>query len=122
MTDFAINPPIHILGRDGIFVRSTEQAAAFVRKHMLGHLNSHAAEVLRRLEGVNSPQEAQNAGKEFRDWIAGGMPTQSSGSLQNSLAPGDERGGKPRRPGPRRSRRRAIVMSETSPTKVRARA
>ena len=59
MTDFAIDPPIRILGRRGTFVRSTEQAAAFMREHMLQHMDDHAAEVLGRLEDVRSAEEAR---------------------------------------------------------------
>jgi len=73
MTDFVIDPPIRILGRRGGFVRSTEQAAAFMREHMLQHMDSRATEVLRRLEDVRSAEEAQEAGQAFRAWIASGM-------------------------------------------------
>jgi hypothetical protein len=72
MTNFAIDPPIRILGR-GTFVRSTEQAAAFMREHMLQHMDDHAAEVLGRLEDVRSAEEAQEAAQAFRTWIAGGL-------------------------------------------------
>ena len=70
MTDFAIDPPIRILVRRGTFVRSTEQAAAFMREHMLQHMDDHLAEVLGRLEDVRSAEEAQEAAQAFRAWIA----------------------------------------------------
>jgi hypothetical protein len=70
MTDFVIDPPIRILGRRGTFVRSTEQAAAFMREHMLQHVDGDATEVLHRLEDVRSAEEAQNAAAAFRRWIA----------------------------------------------------
>jgi hypothetical protein len=73
MTDFAIEPPIRILGRRATFVRSTEQAAAFMREHMLQHMDHHAAEVLVRLEDVRSAEEAQEAAQAFRTWIASGL-------------------------------------------------
>jgi hypothetical protein len=73
MIDFAIHPPIHVLGRDGVFVRSTAQAAAFVRQHMLRQPDALAARVLGRLEKVNSARDAQYAAKAFRAWIASGM-------------------------------------------------
>jgi hypothetical protein len=73
MTDFAIDPPVRILGRRGGFVRSTEQAAAFMREHMLQHMDSPVTEVLRRLEDVRSAEEAQEAAQAFRAWIASGM-------------------------------------------------
>jgi hypothetical protein len=78
MTDFAIDPPIRILGPRGTFVRSTDQAAAFMREHMLQHIDGDATEVLRRLEDVRSAQEAQNAAQAFRDWIASGMRSETS--------------------------------------------
>src|SRR5262249_44104127 len=43
----------------GSFVRSTDQAAAFMREHMLQHVDGDATEVLRRLEDVRSAEEAQ---------------------------------------------------------------
>ena len=70
VTDFAIDPPIRILGRRGTFVRSTEQAAAFMREHMLKNIDGDATEVLRRLEDVRSAQEAQDAAQAFRTWMA----------------------------------------------------
>jgi len=73
MTDFVIDPPIRILGRRGSFVRSTDQAAAFMREHMLQHVDGDATEVLRRLEDVGSAEEAQDAAAAFRRWIASGL-------------------------------------------------
>jgi len=73
MTDFVIDPPIRILGRRGSFVRSTDQAAAFMREHMLQHVDGDATEVLRRLEDVRSAEEAQDAAAAFRRWLASGL-------------------------------------------------
>ena len=73
MIDFAIHPPIHILGRDGVFVRSTAQAAAFVRQRMLWQPDGSATQVPGRLEKVNSARDAQHAAQAFRAWIASGM-------------------------------------------------
>ena len=73
MTDFVIDPPVRILGRRGSFVRSTDQAAAFMREHMLQHVDGDATEVLRRLEDVGSAEEAQDAAAAFRRWIASGL-------------------------------------------------
>jgi hypothetical protein len=61
ITNFAIDPPIRILGRRGTFVRSTEEAATFMREHIIQHMDGHAAEVLRLLEDVRSAEEAQDA-------------------------------------------------------------
>jgi hypothetical protein len=66
MIDFVIDPPIRILGHRGSFVRSTKEAAAFVREHM----DVNAPKVLQRLEGVMSVKEAREAAKAFRSWIA----------------------------------------------------
>jgi hypothetical protein len=83
MTDFAIDPPVRILGRRGGFVRSTEQAAAFMREHMLQHMDSPATEVLRRLEDVRSAEEAQEAAQTFRAWISGMVATPSGISTKS---------------------------------------
>ncbi len=109
MTELALHPPIHILGRRGIFVRSTEQAAAFVREHMLGQSDRSAAQVLRRLENATTAADAERAAKAFRAWIAKGMHVGSSGVPARSPAakaehPGRSRAGAPRRP---RERQRA---------------
>jgi hypothetical protein len=61
MIDFAIHPPIYILGRDGVFVRSTGQAAAFVRQHLQRQLDGSAVQVLGRLESVSNARDAQQA-------------------------------------------------------------
>jgi hypothetical protein len=66
MTDFVIDPPIRILGRRGSFVRSTTEAAAFIREHM----DDNAPELLRRFEEVSSVEQAQEAAKAFQSWIA----------------------------------------------------
>jgi hypothetical protein len=86
MTDFAIDPPVRILGRRGGFVRSTEQAAAFMREHMLQHTDSPSTEVLRRLEDVRSAEEAQEAAQAFRAWIASGLVATPRGISTKSHA------------------------------------
>jgi hypothetical protein len=86
MTDFAIDPPVRILGRRGGFVRSTEQAAGFMREHMFQHLDGDATEVLRRLEDVRSAEEAQEAAQAFRAWIANGMVAAPSGISKKAHA------------------------------------
>jgi hypothetical protein len=70
MTDFVIDPPIRVLGRHGSFVRSTKEAAAFVREHM----DVNAPKLLQCLEGVMSVKEAEEAAKAFRSWIAAARP------------------------------------------------
>jgi hypothetical protein len=75
MIDFAIRPPIHILGREAVFVCSTGQAAAFVRQHLLRQPDGSAAQILGRLESVSSARDAQQAVKAFGAWVAGGLST-----------------------------------------------
>jgi hypothetical protein len=80
MTDFAIDPPIRILGRRGNFIRSTQEAAAFIREHM----DVNAPIVLDRLEKVTSIKQAQEAAKAFRSWIANQMETTSEAASNDS--------------------------------------
>lgn len=75
MTDFAIDPPLHITGRSGTFVRSTEQAAAFVREHMLRGSGHDTTAILRRLENVRSSEQAKDAAQAFRVWLMTAMHT-----------------------------------------------
>src|SRR5262249_13306444 len=73
MTDFAI------LGRRGSFVRSTREAAAFIREHM----DANAPIVLDRLEKGTSIKQAQEAANAVRSWIANQMEATSGAGLQN---------------------------------------
>ena len=68
MTDFAINPPIHLGGSESI-VRSVEQAVGFVRECAMAALDADTSELLRRLESVRSAEQAQTAGRAFREWL-----------------------------------------------------
>jgi hypothetical protein len=77
MIDFVIDPPIRILGRHASFVRSTKEAAAFLREHM----DVNAPKVLQNLEGVVSVKEPQEAAKAFRSWIANRVETTSGVAL-----------------------------------------
>jgi hypothetical protein len=90
MSDFAINPPIHVTGRHGTFIRSTKEAAAFVREHILQHYDGQSADVLRRLEAVSSRDEAHSAAVEFRSWIASRTHAPSSVAVKNSAPLGHE--------------------------------
>ena len=83
MTNFVIDPPIRILGRRGSFVRSTAEAAAFVREH----LDEHAPELLHCLEEVSSVEQAQEATKAFRSWIASKLQaTGDASALKGSVS------------------------------------
>jgi hypothetical protein len=104
MTELALHPPIHILGRRGIFVRSTDQAAAFLREHMLRQSDRSAAQVLRRLEKAATAADAERAAKAFRAWIAKGMHAGSSGVPARSPAHKAEHAGRSRASAPRRPR------------------
>jgi len=79
MTEIALHPPIYVLGRRGMFVRSTEQAAAFVREHTAGQSDRAAAQVLRRLEKATTAAGAERAARAFRAWIANRMRTGPDG-------------------------------------------
>jgi len=111
MTDFVIDPPIRILGRRGSFVRSTSEAAAFIRQHM----DRNARKVLHRLEGARSAKEAQEAAKAFRSWIANRLPATLGAASKTSTVHTAERAGRllasPRpRPQPKlRRRSRATI-------------
>jgi hypothetical protein len=65
MSDFAINPPVHI-GRPEAIVRSVEQAAEFVRNRRMGNLDGDTSGLLEKLHNVQSPEQAQDAGRAFR--------------------------------------------------------
>jgi len=80
MTDFVIDPPIRILGRRGSFVRSTREAAAFIRQHM----DRNARNVLHSLEAARSAKEAQEAAKAFRSWIANRLPATPAAAAKTS--------------------------------------
>ena len=68
MPDFAINPPVHV-GRPETIVRSVEQAAEFVRSSELGDLGGDTAGLLEQLQNVQSPEQAQDAGRAFTAWL-----------------------------------------------------
>jgi hypothetical protein len=44
-----------------------------MREHMLEHMDGHAAEILCRLKDVRSAEEAQDAARAFRSWIASAL-------------------------------------------------
>ncbi|TMJ79367.1 MAG: hypothetical protein E6G78_22555 [Alphaproteobacteria bacterium] len=90
MTDFVIDPPIRILGRRGSFVRSTSEAAAFIRQHM----DRNARKVLHRLEGARSAKQAQEAAQAFRSWVANRLPATSGAASKASKMHPAERAGR----------------------------
>jgi hypothetical protein len=74
-----------------------------MREHMLEHMDGHAAEILCRLEDVRSAEEAQDAARAFRTWIASALLATPSDTFKT---PGAERGGTLRASEPRRPRSR----------------
>jgi len=68
MPDFAINPPVHV-GKPETIVRSVEQAAEFVRNCEMGSLDGHTSGLLEQLQNVQSPEQAQDAGRAFQAWL-----------------------------------------------------
>ena len=67
MPDFAINPP-HV-GKPEAIVRSVEQAADFVRNCEVGNLDRNTSGLLEKLRNVQSPEQAQDAGRAFKAWL-----------------------------------------------------
>jgi hypothetical protein len=68
MHAFAICPPVHL--RDGHAITSSSEAADLVRQHAMAHCSLNASVLVRRLEGIESPDEAQALALEFRAWAA----------------------------------------------------
>lgn len=68
MSAFAILPPVHL--RDGYSVASSSEAAAIVRGYATSHCSLAASVLLRRLEAIETSDEAQRLGLEFRAWAA----------------------------------------------------
>jgi hypothetical protein len=56
--------------RDGHAVGSSSEAAAIVRKHAIAHCSLAASVLVRRLERIETPDEAQGLALEFRAWAA----------------------------------------------------
>jgi hypothetical protein len=68
MSAFAISPAVQL--RDGHAVASSSEAADIVRRHAMDHCSLAASILLRRLEDVDSSEEAQRLALEFRAWAA----------------------------------------------------
>jgi hypothetical protein len=67
MTRFAIQPPILVRGPHGTFVRSTDEAAGYVRRR--AGTSEGASALLARLEEVGTVDQARQAGSAFRRWV-----------------------------------------------------
>jgi hypothetical protein len=68
MSAFAIRPAVQL--RDGHSVASSAEAVAVVRGYALAHCSLTASVLLRRLEAIESADEAQRLALEFRAWAA----------------------------------------------------
>jgi hypothetical protein len=68
MTDFAIDPPVHLRDRPQVAIRSLDEAAKIVRRYARDHLDSKAESVLHRLEGAFTLEGEQDAANAFRAW------------------------------------------------------
>jgi hypothetical protein len=69
MTRFAIQPPILVRGPHGTFVRSTDEAAAYVRRRVVAGIGDGASALLARLELARTVDQARQAGSAFRRWV-----------------------------------------------------
>jgi hypothetical protein len=67
MSDFAIDPPVH-LREPHQAIRSLDAAAGVVRRYARDHLNTTAESVLHRLEGAVTLSQAADAANAFRSW------------------------------------------------------
>lgn len=68
MPEFAIRPAVQL--RDGHSVTSSSEAADVVRRHAMDHCSLAASILVRRLEEVGSPDDAQRLALDFRAWAA----------------------------------------------------
>jgi hypothetical protein len=68
MGAFAIRPPVHL--RDGHSIMSLPEAAAIVRQHAVAHGSLVASALFRRLERIETSDEARSLALEFRAWAA----------------------------------------------------
>jgi hypothetical protein len=66
MSTFAIRPPVHL--RDGHAIASSTEAARLVRDHAMTHCSLTASVLARRLERIETADEAQKLALEFRAW------------------------------------------------------
>lgn len=68
MPAFAIHPPVQL--RDGQAISSVPEAAAVVRQHAMKHCSLAASALFRRLELIETSDEARSLALEFRAWAA----------------------------------------------------
>jgi len=68
MAEHAIHPPIHLAVHPDEPIRSLEAAAKVIRRHAGDRPGGKAQELLRRIKGALTLEEADAAGKAFRAW------------------------------------------------------
>jgi hypothetical protein len=68
-SDFAIDPPLPILGRPDVVISSLDQAAAFIRPYDTRTADPTTRGVLFRLERAANLQDAKDAANAFRWWL-----------------------------------------------------
>jgi len=68
MPNFALDPPVHV-GKPEAIVRSIEQAADFVRNCEMENLDGDTSGLLEKLQNVQSPEQAHDAGRAFKAWL-----------------------------------------------------
>jgi hypothetical protein len=68
MAEHAIHPPIHLVIHPDEPIRLLEAAAKVIRHHAGDHLDRKAQELLHRIKGALTLEEADAAGKAFRAW------------------------------------------------------
>jgi hypothetical protein len=68
MAEFAIHPPVHLRIHPDEPIRSLDAALKVVQRHAGPQPDRVTEGLLRRLETVSSPEEADAAGRAFRAW------------------------------------------------------
>jgi hypothetical protein len=82
MSDFAINPPVHLREQPEHPIRSLEEAAAVVRRFARDHFDAEAESVLHRIGRAVDFERARQAELAFRAW---------AGSVGLLLVPPEDR-------------------------------
>lgn len=68
MSEHAIHPPIHLVIHPDEPIRSLEAAAKVIRRNAGDRLDRNAEDLLHRIKGASTLEQADAAGKAFRAW------------------------------------------------------
>lgn len=68
MASLAIHPPVHLKIDPDRAIRSVAEAADALRQHAIAGHSEEAGRVLQRLERAATPEQAEQAGADFRAW------------------------------------------------------